>query len=280
MKKYDINGLETIICSYWFTRMNKHEEQTRLLSKSTLSPLGNPKIDYYSGFTIFCSPPETIYFATSAQQVSLSAFSSGISRENSSSKAMTSSTLSKLSRDKSFWKSAAAVTCFRDQMKSTLLFWPMCNGQSDCLLKLSKKPLCFDIKCHLTIRLIVHVNLIKWRVKVRRPFEKNHKIDRKQKKQRKLQGSRQVVTLLASILSNFLTSPMTRSMIWSGLIPADVHICQRSCLNTFPLWANSNCSAEPLSPMWLKMEFLTLCIFRQAGNQHKSLKSECANQIT
>lgn len=186
MKKYDINGLENIICSYWFTKMNKHEKQTRQLSKSTLSPLGNPKIDYYSGFTIFCSPPETIYFATSAQQVSLSAFSSGISKENSSSKAMTSSTLSKLSRDKSFWKSAAAVTCFRGQMKSTLLFWPMCNGQSDCLLKLSKKPLCFDIKCHLTIRLIVHVNLIKWRVKVRRPFEKNHKMDRKQKKTKKI----------------------------------------------------------------------------------------------
>lgn len=45
---------------------------------------------------------ETMYFATSAQQVSLSAFSSGISKENSSSNAITSSTLSKLSRHKSF----------------------------------------------------------------------------------------------------------------------------------------------------------------------------------
>jgi hypothetical protein len=54
----------------------------------------------------------------------------------------------------------------------------------------------------------------------------NHKMDKKHKKQRKFQGSRQLVTLVASILSNFLTSPMTRSMILSGLVPTDVHICR------------------------------------------------------
>src|SRR6185312_8935464 len=52
-----------------------------------------------------------IYFATSAQQVSLSALSSGISMENSCSKAITSSTRSKLSKLRSFWKSAVSVTC-------------------------------------------------------------------------------------------------------------------------------------------------------------------------
>lgn len=58
----------------------------------------------------FFSAPEMIYWATSAQHLSLSASSSGISIENSCSKAMTSSTLSKLSRLKSFWKSALSVT--------------------------------------------------------------------------------------------------------------------------------------------------------------------------
>nr|GMC55484.1 hypothetical protein Iba_chr01eCG7860 [Ipomoea batatas] len=52
-----------------------------------------------------------MYLATSAQHLSLSASSSGISMENSCSKAITSSTLSKLSRLKSFWKSALSVTC-------------------------------------------------------------------------------------------------------------------------------------------------------------------------
>jgi hypothetical protein len=32
--------------------------------------------------------------------------------------------------------------------------------------------------------------------------------------------------------------------------------------------------------MWLKMEFLMLCISTRAENQHKSSESECANQIT
>nr|GMC53221.1 pentatricopeptide repeat-containing protein At4g16390, chloroplastic [Ipomoea batatas] len=50
-----------------------------------------------------------MYLATSAQHLSLSASSSGISMENSCSKAITSSTLSKLSRLKSFWKSALSV---------------------------------------------------------------------------------------------------------------------------------------------------------------------------
>lgn len=62
------------------------------------------------GFCTFFWSTSAMYFATSAQQTSLSAFSSGISIENSSSRAIMSSTLSKLSRFKSFWKSAVSVT--------------------------------------------------------------------------------------------------------------------------------------------------------------------------
>lgn len=69
---------------------------------------------YYSKWThelsAAFSEPEAMNLATSAQQASLSASSSGISMENSCSTAITSSTLSKLSRDKSFWKSAVSVT--------------------------------------------------------------------------------------------------------------------------------------------------------------------------
>lgn len=65
---------------------------------------------------VFDPAPEAMNFATSAQHVSLSASSSGISMENSSSIAITSSTLSKLSSDKSFWKSAVSVTYFNGQI--------------------------------------------------------------------------------------------------------------------------------------------------------------------
>jgi hypothetical protein len=66
-------------------------------------------------FVSLASDSDMMYLATSAQQVSLSALSSGISTENSCSKAITSSTRSKLSKLRSFWKSAVSVTCKRLQ---------------------------------------------------------------------------------------------------------------------------------------------------------------------
>lgn len=42
----------------------------------------------------------------------------------------------------------------------------------------------------------------------------------------------QLTTLEASILSKFLTSPITLPKIWSGLVAADAHICWISLYST------------------------------------------------
>lgn len=73
-----------------------------------------------------------------------------------------------------------------------------------------------------------------------------------------------LLTLVASILSNFLTNPSTRAIIWSGRVPADVHSGRQTLLTTLASLARNISLVETLTLTYLKTEFLRLCMFRRS----------------
>lgn len=74
-----------------------------------------------------------------------------------------------------------------------------------------------------------------------------------------------IITLQASILSNFLTNPITRSTISSELVSVDVHKWQLSFSIIFSSFIN-NCVVVlgTLIFMCFRIEYLMLCMFTGA----------------
>lgn len=82
----------------------------------------------------------------------------------------------------------------------------------------------------------------------------------------------ETITLAESVCLNFLTKPMTRSIIWLSLFDVVVHNCLLNLSSRLAFPVNEQVLKEGWSLTCLRIEFFKHCIFYIINNRHKTSK--------